>query len=257
MRRDQPALPQDPGDPLRRRAPISAASPPWIGRRCPPPTASPPASRARTSPWLARAPESRRKPAVACASPPASARCGMAPCSCRTWPPPSARGPARVLADLAALGYDAQWAALRAGGVGTRTLVPACSSWPPARPPSGVWPLLPTPQARDHHRAQLPELRRAWGNSVVPRQAAAALRLLIQAAAVPGSRGSADLTGRHQMNVDAGGPGRKASRARTPAAPGTRGRPAPPPAARAPQRPAEGVPVAANPDSPWSRRRAA
>jgi DNA (cytosine-5)-methyltransferase 1 len=32
---------------------------------------------------------------------------------------PGARGPARVLADLAALGYDAQWAALRARDVGT------------------------------------------------------------------------------------------------------------------------------------------
>jgi hypothetical protein len=120
--------------------------------------------------------------------------------------------------------------------------------------------LPPAPQARDHHRAQLPELPRAWGNGVVPRQAAAALRLLIQAAAVPGSRGPADLTGRHQVNVDAGGPGRKASRACTPAAPGARVRPAPMVAARAPQRPAEGrpgaVPVAANPDPPCRRRSA-
>jgi DNA (cytosine-5)-methyltransferase 1 len=92
---------------------------------------------------------------------------------------------------------------------------------------------------------------RASGNGLVPRPAGA----------VPGARGPADLTGPHQVNIDAGGPGRKASLACTPAAPGPCGRPAPTVAARAPQRRAEGqpgaVPVAANPDPPCRRRRAA
>jgi hypothetical protein len=79
---------------------------------------------------------------------------------------------------------------------------------------------------------------RALGNGVVPAQADAALRLLIQIAAVPGS--PADLTWPHEKSVDAAGPGRKASRACTPAAPRARGRPAPSAAARAPESQADG-----------------
>ena len=76
---------------------------------------------------------------------------------------------------------------------------------------------------------------RALGNGVVPAQGAAALRLLIQIAVVPGAPSLADLTWPDEKSVDAAGPGRKASQACTPAAPRARGRPAPPAAARAPQ----------------------
>ena len=100
---------------------------------------------------------------------------------------------------------------------------------------------------------------RALGNGVVPAQAAAALRLLFQIAAVPGA--PADLTWPHEKSVDAAGPGRKASLACPPAPQGARGRPAPPAAARAPQPRAEveprASPAAANADAPRNRGRAA
>jgi hypothetical protein len=101
---------------------------------------------------------------------------------------------------------------------------------------------------------------RALGNGVVPAQAAAALRLLIQIAAVPGAPSPSDLTWPHEKSVDAAGPGRKASLACTPAPQGARGRPAPPAAARAPQPRAEveprAAPAAANADAPRNRGRA-
>jgi hypothetical protein len=81
---------------------------------------------------------------------------------------------------------------------------------------------------------------RALGNGVVPAQAVAALRLLIQIAAVPGAPSPADLTWPHEKSVDADGPGRKASPACTPAPPGARGRPAPSAAARAPRSQGDG-----------------
>ena len=97
---------------------------------------------------------------------------------------------------------------------------------------------------------------RALGNGVVPAQAAAALRLLIQIAAVPSAASPADLTWPHEKSVDAAGPGRKASQACTPAAPRARGRPAPSAAARAPQSQADGRREAARApsrDAPGSR----
>ena len=81
---------------------------------------------------------------------------------------------------------------------------------------------------------------RALGNGVVPAQAAAALRLLIQIAAVPSAPSPADLTWPHETSVDAAGPGRKASRACTAAPSGTRSGPAPSAAARALQSQADG-----------------
>ena len=100
---------------------------------------------------------------------------------------------------------------------------------------------------------------RALGNGVVPAQAAAALRLLIRVATMPGTRLSADLPCPHEKSADAAGPGRKASRVRAPSASAVSGRPAPTVAARAPQPQAkpEGVSVAANPSSARNRRRAA
>lgn len=99
------------------------------------------------------------------------------------------------------------------------------------------------------------------GNGVVPEQAAAALPLLNQVGAVPGAPAPPDLTYPHQMSLDAGDPGRKASQACMSAAPGAHGRPAPTAAARVPQRGAEDqagtVPVATNLRSPRSLRRAA
>lgn len=94
---------------------------------------------------------------------------------------------------------------------------------------------------------------RALGNGVVPAQAAAALRLLIQIAAVPGAPSPTDLTWPHEKSVDAAGPGRQASRACTPAPPGTRGRLAPSAAARAPQAQAHSQPIAASDQCPDSR----
>ena len=105
---------------------------------------------------------------MACGSalPPACARCGPAPCSWKTWPP------------CAPEAWPASWETLPAWGMtrngrpyalatwAPRTLVPACSSWPPAPEPARSWRPLPTPQARDHHGAQLPELRRAAGHQV-------------------------------------------------------------------------------------------
>ncbi len=333
--------------PTSKECPISATSPPWTGRTCPLSTSSPPAGRARTSRWQARAPESRREPAVACGStsPPASARCGPVPCSLRTWP------------HCAPGAWPASWQTLPPWGMtrngrpyalatwAPRTLVPASSSWPPSLDPSRSWRLVPTPQARDHHGAQLPELRRAaghqvnlndvalalavnwaqdgWGryeppvrrweaisgtaapfpalrgpggrfrlseaftewvmgvtgwvigvpglpyyaqiralgNGVVPRQAAAALRLLTEVAAALGVPQSPGLTCPRELSLDAGRPGRKASRARAPATPGVRARPAPTAAARAPRPPAEAGPraasAAANADAPGNDRRAA
>jgi hypothetical protein len=80
---------------------------------------------------------------------------------------------------------------------------------------------------------------RALGNGVVPAPAAA-LRLLIEVAAVPGVPRSADLTAAHELGLDAGGPGRKASRACPPATPKVRCRPAPTAAAWAPSTRVEG-----------------
>ncbi len=102
---------------------------------------------------------------------------------------------------------------------------------------------------------------RALGNGVVPAQAAAALRLLFQIAAAPDAPSPADLTWPHEKNVDAAGPGRKASQACPPSPQDARGRPAPPAAARAPQPRAEveprASPAAANADAPRNRGRAA
>ena len=87
---------------------------------------------------------------------------------------------------------------------------------------------------------------RVIGNGVVPAQAASALRLLIRLADMPCAALPADLTWPHEVSVDAAGPGRKASRACTPPAPGARGRLAPSAAARAPQ------PAAASDQCPGS-----
>jgi hypothetical protein len=97
---------------------------------------------------------------------------------------------------------------------------------------------------------------RALGNGVVPRQAAAALRLLTGVAAAPGAPRPAGLTCRGELSLDAGGPGRKASQARALA---MRVRPAPTAAAWAP-RPRAGPgaePAAANAGAPGNDRRAA
>lgn len=120
-------------------------------------------------------------------------------------------GFARVLADLASIGYDCLWTTLRAsdvgaahqrervfllavpaarqpGAAGTARRCPPVSGhaqrcWPragiashgcvralalpaPQAASRGSPPLLPTPQARDHHGAQLPEQRRAGGHQV-------------------------------------------------------------------------------------------
>jgi DNA (cytosine-5)-methyltransferase 1 len=65
------------------------------------------------------------------------------------------RGLGTVLGDLAAAGYDAVWCRLRASDAGA----------PHQRARLFFW-LLPTPQARDHHGAQLPEQRRARGHQI-------------------------------------------------------------------------------------------
>jgi DNA (cytosine-5)-methyltransferase 1 len=101
---------------------------------------------------------------------------------------------------------------------------------------------------------------RATGNGVVPHQAAAALRLLIVSVAAPGAPRLAGLTGAPELGLDAGGPGRKASRACLRAAPSVDGGSAPTAAARAPQRRAEartGTPPPASADAPGNTWRAA
>lgn len=75
---------------------------------------------------------------------------------------------------------------------------------------------------------------RALGNGVVPRQAAAALRLLVVAADVLGVPQSAGLTCLCEPAFDACDPGRKASRARASAPPGSCPGPVPTAAAREP-----------------------
>ena len=100
---------------------------------------------------------------------------------------------------------------------------------------------------------------RALGDGVVPGQAAAALRLLIEVAALSATPGTADLTCPHETSADAAGPGRKASPACAPSASAVRGGSAPAAAAQAPQPQAqpERVATLADPGPARSRRRTA
>ena len=151
----------------------------------------------------------------------------------------------------AVIGRAAPFPAQRGRG-GRFRISAAFTEWCQGLPAGWVVGILGLPYA-----AQI----RALGNGVVPAQAAAALRLLIQIAAVPGAPSPSDLTWPHEKSVDAAGPGRKASLACTPAPQGARGRPAPPAAARAPQPRSEvgprAAPTAANADAPRNRGRAA
>lgn len=85
------------------------------------------------------------------------------------------RGLARVLADLARLGYDAQWATVRASDIGAphdraRLFFLAVRPGFPSRLLA-----IAAPQARDHHGAQLPEMRREGGHQVNLNDAALSL----------------------------------------------------------------------------------
>ena len=130
----------------------------------------------------------------------------------------------------AVIGRAAPFPAQRGHG-GRFRISPAFTEWCQGLPAGWVAGIPGLPYA-----AQI----RALGNGVVPAQAAAALRLLFQIAAVLSAPSPADLTWPHETSVDAAGPGRKASQACTPAAPRARGRPAPSVAARAPQPQADG-----------------
>ena len=111
-----PASPADGSPP----SPTSATSPRWTGPRCRRWTWSPPGSPARTSPPPGAAPESKEGTRSGLWNCIAQALGQLRPgyvlvenvAALRT------RGLGRVLADLAALGYDTQWTCLRAADAG-------------------------------------------------------------------------------------------------------------------------------------------
>ena len=118
-RRDRPVRRRASWRATGRTCPTSATSPPWTGRACRPSTWSAPGGRARTSPTPARGRHHGRDPQWTVAHIAAGLR-HLRPsyvylenvAALRT------RGLAKVLGDLAALGYDTQWLCLRAADAG-------------------------------------------------------------------------------------------------------------------------------------------